>query len=79
MVEARAKKRSRWTSFLAGRGRSADSDLLREGSRWRPAFIAAAACNEMDADRGDPVGDSERGTEETSPLAAIAGRIDSIR
>lgn len=75
----REKKRSRWTSFLAGRDRSADSDLLREGSRWRPAFIAAAACNEMDADRGDPVGDSERGTEETSPLAAIAGRFKSIR
>lgn len=54
-------------------------DDLREGSRWRPAFIAAAACNEMDADRGDPVGDSERGTEETSPLAAIAGRCNPIR
>lgn len=74
-MEARAKKRSQWTSFLAG-SRSADSDLLREGSRWRPAFRAAAACKEMDADRGDPVGDSERGTEETSPLAAIAGRFN---
>ncbi|ETR97780.1 hypothetical protein M419DRAFT_134079 [Trichoderma reesei RUT C-30] len=36
----------------------------------------------MDAERGDPVGDSERGTEETSPLAAIIGvwlgSIDSV-
>lgn len=51
------------------RGRELLEDL-REGSRWSPAFIAAAACREMEADRGDPVGDSERGTE-TSPLAAI--------
>lgn len=65
-------------ALLAGR-RWVDSDLLREGSRWRPAFKAAAACKEMDAERGDPVGDSERGTEETSPLAAMVGRFeDSI-
>lgn len=37
-------------------------------------MIAAAACREMEADRGDPVGDSERGTE-TSPLAAIVWEL----
>lgn len=49
-----------------------DSEYLRrEGSRWRPAFIVAAACSDTDADRGDPVGDSARGSEGLSLLVAI--------
>lgn len=34
--------------------------------------MVAAACNEIDADRGDPVGDSALGNEGLSPLVAIA-------
>lgn len=42
--------------------------LRREGSCCSPAFMVAAAWREIDADRGDPVGDSARGMEEASPF-----------
>lgn len=58
---------SEWEMEASGGG----GFLRWEGSRWRPAFIVAAACKETEADRGEPAGDSERGSDEASPLAAI--------
>lgn len=60
-----------------------------EGSCWRPAFIVAAACSEVDKRRGEPVGDSPRGTEAAvgvgmgaSPLAEdildLTGRAEDV-
>lgn len=47
--------------------------IRRDDSCWRPAFIVAAACNEMEADRGSAGGggDSARGSDAPSPLLAI--------
>jgi hypothetical protein len=47
------------------------ADLRLEFSCWRPAFMVAAAWRDVAADRGEPVGDSPRGTEAPSPLVAI--------
>lgn len=45
--------------------------VRREGSRWRPAFIVAAACSDTEAGRGEAVGESVLVCTEPSPLAAM--------
>lgn len=48
------------------------------GSCWRPAFIVAAACSEIDADRGEGDADSPRIAESPLPFeeVMIRGRAD---
>jgi hypothetical protein len=50
---------------------------LREGSCCSPAFMVAAACREMDAERGEPGGDSSRMRVGPSPFVAMSMLADN--
>lgn len=52
-------------------------DERRDDSCCRPAFMAAAAWSDIDAERGDPAGDSDRGLAAAglSPFDAMAIRL----